>query len=273
MTQKLLDRHRAVITGASSGIGQEYARQLAAMGADLVIAARRLDRLEAFAKELRSQYGVDVLCVQVDLCQREAPKQLFEKATENGKIVTILINNAGNGKYGEFLDFPFADHLSTLQVNTVAPTEITYHFAKHMLRHGKPSYVTQVASISAFWPVGYFTVYSGTKMYMRYFSETLAFELKGSQVHVMCLCPGGTYTEFFEHSGQKITRAGHASMMTAEAVVRLGLRAMFKGKSVFIPGIMNKIACFIPKFLPRGLRLFLAFKTMNRAVEKVSHQA
>lgn len=264
-----LKGQKAVITGASSGIGQEYARQLASLGVNLVIAARRLDRLEQLAQDLRKQHSIQVTCVQVDLAQSHAAKKLYEGALADGRPVTILINNAGLGKYGSFMDFPVEDHLSTLQVNSVAPTEITYLFVKHMLAHGKKSFITQVASIAAFQPVGNFTVYSGTKGYVRYFSETLAFELRHSNVSVTCVCPGGTYTEFFEHSGQKITSSGELTMMSSSDVVRGGLKAMFRGSRVFVPGILNKIACFMPRLLPRNLGLSIAFKTMNRAVEKI----
>ena len=269
----LLKGHRAVVTGASSGIGQEYARQLASMGADIVIVARRLDRLEQLATELKALYDVQVDCIDLDLCAPGASKKLYEKATNSGSPITILVNNAGVGRYGTFMEFPVDDHLFTLQINSVVPTELTYFFVKHMLSHGKPSYIAQIASISAFQPVGNFTVYSGTKGYLRYFSETLAFELKGTNVKITCVCPGGTYTEFFHHSGQKITSSGHLTMMTAEAVVRSSIRAMMRGKTVFVPGILNKIACFIPRLLPRGLSLLLAFMTMNRAVERVSPQS
>lgn len=267
--ERSLSGHRAVITGASSGIGKEYAHQMAAMGADLVIAARRLDRLTALAETLQTQYQVRVECVQVDLSQPTSVETLFEKATEGGKEVTILINNAGLGRYGLFMDFPLADHRATMQVNAFAPTELTYLFVKHMLAHKKPSYITQVASIAAFQPVGYFTVYSSTKGYMMYFAETLAFELRNTAIRVMCLCPGGTHTEFFEHSGQKITSSGNATMMKSQDVVRSAIQAMLKGNTLFVPGLLNKLACFFPRFLPRSLGLYLAFKTMNQAVERV----
>ena len=260
----------SLITGASSGIGEEFARQLAAMGSDLILAARRVDRLEALAADLRSKFGVSVTCIPVDLAKPQAVQELFHRATENGNEITCLINNAGLGKYGSFVEFPYEDHHSTLQVNVVAPTELTYLAVNHMLGHRKKSYVIQVASISAFQPVGNFSVYSATKGYLRYFSETLAFELKGTPVQMMCLCPGGTYTEFFEQSGQKITQSGKATMMTAQAVVASSLDALFAGKTVFVPGWLNKIACFLPRLFPRNLALFLAFKTMNRAVEKIS---
>lgn len=278
-----LKGHRAVVTGASSGIGKEYARQLAEMGSDLVIAARRLDRLEELAKELRAAYSIKVECIQIDLSQPGAAKALFEAATKTSKPktkteteteetapITILINNAGLARYGTFIDFPYEDHHDTIQVNTVAPTETTHYFVKHMLKHGKKSYITQVASIAAFQPVGNFSVYSGTKGYMMYFSESLAFELRKSNVSVMCLCPGGTYTEFFAHSGQKITSTGHMTMMSAQEVVRTAINAMLRGNTIYVPGFLNKLACFFPRFLPRSLGIYLAAKTMGRAVEKVT---
>lgn len=267
---KPLSGHRAVVTGASSGIGQDYARQLAEMGCDLVIVARRIDRLRKVAEEIQKKYPVQVECIELDLLQPNAAQELFERATAKHAVVTLLISNAGIGNYGGFTEFTLKDHLATLQINSVVPTELTYRFLNHMLAHGKPSYITHVASIAAFQPTGYFTVYSGAKGYLRYFSETLAFELKKTNVGITCVCPGGTYTEFFEHSGQKITRSGHMTMMSSQEVVRGALNAMLSRKTVYVPGILNKLACFFPRLLPRRLSLYLAFFAMNRAVERVS---
>jgi short-subunit dehydrogenase len=233
-----------------------------------VIAARRLDRLEALAHQLRTDFSIGVDCVRIDLSEPGSSKALFDAATSDHKSVTLLINNAGVGKYGEFIGYPYENHYSTLFLNTISPTELTYLFVRHMLAHGRESFITQVASIAAFQPVGNFSVYSGTKGYIMYFSETLAFELRKTNVKVMCLCPGGTYTEFFEHSGQKITGSGHKTMMTAQAVVRPAIRAMLRGKTLFIPGFINKLACFAPRLLPRTIALHLAYQAMSRAVEK-----
>jgi len=267
-----LSGHRAVVTGASSGIGREFAFQLAAMGADVVIVARRRDRLIQLADELRSKFQVQVDCVDLDLSLSGAAQTLFKKATYQSSPVTLLINNAGVGRYGSFMDFPLEDHLVTVQVNSTTPTELSYYFVRHMLAHGKKSYLVQVASIAAFQPVGNFTVYSGTKGYLRAFSETLAYELRDTDIGVTCICPGGTYTEFFQHSGQKITSSGHLTMMSAESVVRSSLKAMFRRQSVFVPGFLNKLACFFPRFLPRGAALSMAHFTMSRAVERVSQK-
>ena len=265
-----MNGHLSLITGASSGIGEQFARQLAEMGPNLILAARRVDRLETLATELKKKFGISVTCIPIDLSVPRSAQSLFNLATAKGEKITCLINNAGLGKYGSFIDFPYEDHHSTIQVNVVSPTELTYLFVKHMLAHGKKSYMVQVASLAAFQPVGFFSIYSATKGYLRYFSETLAFELKDTPIQMMCLCPGGTYTEFFEHSGQKITQSGQSTMMSAQEVVQSSLTALFAGKTVFVPGWINKLACFLPRFIPRKLGLYLAFKTMNRAVERVN---
>ena len=268
-TKKFLADHRAVVTGASSGIGAEYARQLAQLGASLVLVARRLDRLETLAAELRAKYGVGVSTISLDLSTPGAAKTLFDRATAGGKEITLLVNNAGIGRYGSFMDFSVSEHLSTIQINSSAPTEATYLFVQHMLKHGKPSYITQIASIAAFHPAAYFSVYCGSKGYLLYFTQALAFELKDTNIKLTCVCPGGTYTEFFEQSGQKITAHGHRTMMSAQDVVRSSIRATLRGKVIYIPGVLNKIACFMSRLLPRGLAVKLAFITMNKAVERV----
>ena len=268
-TRTLLKGHMALITGASSGIGEEFARQLAELGSDLILAARRTERLAKLALELKTQFGTSVTCIRSDLSQPNGAELLYQNALLQGRPITCLINNAGVGNYGPFVEFPYDEHSTTLQVNLIAPTQLTYLITKHMLNHGQKSYITQVASIAAFQPVGFFSIYSASKGYLRTFSETLAFELRRSSIHVLCVCPGGTYTEFFEHSGQKITPTGRATMMTAKAVVRSSLQAMLSEKTVFVPGLINKIACFLPRLFPRGLSLYLAFKAMNRSVERV----
>ena len=265
---QLLSGHLALITGASSGIGKEYAEQLAAAGADLILAARRLDRLQQLAQELEHKYPIRVSVISVDLADSNGAQILFQKATENGQHVTLLINNAGVGRYGNFIDFSYDDHRTTLQVNSIAPTELTYLFVQHMLAHGKKSYITQVASLAAFQPLSYFSVYSGTKGYLRFFSETLAFELRNTNIHVMCLCPGGTHTEFFEQSGQKITSAGQSAMMSSQSVVQSGIEAMLNGKTTHVPGFLNQLASFLPRLLPNKLAIHLAFILMNRSVER-----
>lgn len=265
--------YRALVTGASSGIGEAYARQFAALGVDLVITARRESRLLQFAEELRNQYRIQVDCVALDLALPDAPRRLFQEATANGKAVHILINNAGIGPYSEFLDRPLESHLSTIQLNSTAITELCYRFASHMIAQGKNCYIANIASIAAFQGAPNFATYAASKAFNRIFSEILNRELRRTQVSVTCVCPGGTYTEFLEKNGQSLKESGRSTMMTAEAVVRMGLRGMFQRKAVIVPGWLNKIACFLPRLLPRGFALTMAEIMMNRSVAKIRIEA
>jgi hypothetical protein len=259
--------HRALVTGASIGIGKNYAEQLASYGCDLVITARRADRLEELAFRLQKTYGVEVQIIVTDLKQAGASQGIFQQATASNREVSILINNAGIGNYGDFLDYTHQQQAEVLSVNALAPTELTYLFSKHMLHHGRKSHIVHVASIGAFQPVSRFAVYCATKGYLLYFSEALSFELKHTNIAVMCLCPGGTYTEFFDHSHQKIKKAGNRFMMSSEKVVAAAIRAMWKERTVCIPGILNKMACFLPRFLPRSWSATLARRSMEESVE------
>lgn len=262
--QKNLKGKRAVITGASSGIGAEFARQLAAAGADLVIAARRLDRLEKLASELKAKHDVRVECVRADLNSPDAPKALFDAATADGAQVDILINNAGHGPFGRFLTHGLDKHVSSIQVNCTSLTALTYLFAEHMLAHGNPAWISNVGSIASFQATGNYVVYSATKQFVRAFSEALSHELRESNVHVHCLCPGGTYTEFMEANGQQLTEAADSVMMSAEKVVETGLRSMLRGETCVVPGFVNKLACFLPRFVPRGMAMSVGTKALER---------
>lgn len=265
MERKDLKGHRAVITGASSGLGEEFAKQLAARGADLVIAARRLDRLESLAQTLSSQHDVRIEAVKSDLSQAGAATALFEQAVARDPV-TLLINNAGIGPYGRFLSSPRSKHSETMQLNAIALTELCHLFAAHMTEHGRRSYIANIGSIASFQGAPNFAVYAGTKAYVRVFSEILAQELKDSMVSVTCVCPGGTYTEFSQTNGQELNDAAHSFMMTSEQVVSVALKGLFAGRMFVVPGVANKLACFLPRILPSGLSLTLAQLAMERSV-------
>lgn len=260
-----LKHHRAVITGASSGLGEEYARQLAARGADLVIVARRVERLQKLAEELAVRHGVKLEVLQLDLTEPGAARQLFEAATAQGREVTMLINNAGIGPFARFLDEQLEKHLAAIELNVVALTELCHHFGRHMQAHGRRSYIKNVGSIASYQGVPNFAVYSGTKFYVRVFSEVLARELRGSRITVTCLCPGGTHTEFSEANGQVLKASAQSMMMSASVVVALGIRGMLAGRAIVVPGFINKLACFFPRLFPSGLALTLAQIAMERS--------
>lgn len=261
---KDLKGHLAVITGASSGLGEQYARQLAARGANLIIAARRLERLQTLARELEIAHGVSVEAVKSDLSVAGSAKALFDAATRDGRQVTMLINNAGIGPFASFVNASLAKHVETLQLNTVSLTELSHLFARHMLDHKMRSYIANVGSIASFQGCPNFAVYAGTKSYVRVLSEILDWELKGTNVSVCCVCPGGTVTEFSTANGQVLTSSAERFMMTAEEVVCIAIRGMLAGRAIIVPGFLNKLACFLPRLIPSSWSLHAAHKAMSK---------
>ena len=258
----------AVVTGASSGIGAAYAKILAEQGSDLVLVARRSERLQALASELQRSCGVQVHSVALDLGERDAAARLVEQATRIGPV-QVLVNNAGLGAYGPFLDRPVDTHLKTVDVNSRVLMETCWHFGQHMRDHGRPSWINNVASIAAYQATPGYAVYSGSKFFVRIFSETLSHELAKTPITVSCLCPGATYTEFMEKAKIEVTDRGHATFMSAEAVANIGLRGMMRGKPVVVPGALNKLAAFLPRFAPTPLSLSIADIVMKKSVREV----
>lgn len=263
-----LDGAFAIVTGASSGIGACYARELAARGCVLGLVARREDRLRALAAELAS-HGRSHHVFAADLSDPAAPRRLFEQATAVAPV-QVLVNNAGLGAYGHVVETDLDRQLRSVDVNVRALTELSQRFGRHMLEHGRPSYISNVASLASFQSAPGYAVYSGSKFYVRIFSETMAHELQDTQVRVSCLCPGGTYTEFMESAGTQITKKGERVMMSAEAVAKIGVEGMLAGRRVVVPGAMNRVAAFLPRFFPNKLGLSVAGRTLERSMTKRS---
>lgn len=258
---------RAVITGASSGIGEAFANLLASQGVNLIIAARRSEHLNQLAAKLRTKFKITVETLPLDLCDEGAAEKLFNFATQNGGTVDLLINNAGAGPYRPFVKTPLDDHKKTIQLNMSSLTQLSHLFANHMLEHGKRSYILNVASVAAYQPVSRFAVYCASKSYVRIFSGILNYEMKGTNVSVSCLCPGGTKTEFLEKNNQH-SKSGDRFLMDAEKVASVGINGMMRNKTVIIPGLFNKIACYFPMLLPDTLNLILTERAMNFAVKE-----
>ena len=256
---------RAVITGASSGLGEEFARQLATQGVNLVIAARRTERLEALAKELREKHQISVEIMTLDLEDPLSPEKLFHFSIQKGNV-DLLINNAGRGPYRHFLKTDLSEHQKVMQLNMQSLTSLSYLFAHHMLKMNRPSAILNVASVASFAPVPRYAVYCATKSYVRVFSEILNYELQDSCVSVSCLCPGGTKTEFLEKNNQ--TSHSDKFLMTPEKVVRAGLQGTYSRKALIIPGIFNKISSALPNIFPNYLNMYVIEKAMKMAVEE-----
>jgi short-subunit dehydrogenase len=241
----------ALVTGASSGLGVDFARQLAAMGCQLVLVARREDRLQALAKELRRQHAVDVGVIAMDLTLDGAPEALHRRVGEAGIEVDVLINNAGVGLYGAVLDNEAQRVRNMVRLDIEVPTALSQLFAADMVERGF-GYLIQVASIAAFHSSPLYAAYAAAKAYLLHFSEALSFELEGSGVRCTALCPGITRTAFHEASQQPtLSLYQRLVMMESPSVVRAGLRAMLRDKTVVVPGFINALFIWMNRWLPR----------------------
>ncbi len=260
---------RALVTGASSGLGAAFARLLAARGADLIITARRADNLAALAAELTKQHGVEVHVVALDLSEPGAPGKLFAETEGAGRAIDVLVNNAGGGIHQYFVDTEWDRIARQIQLNLVTLTELTHLFAKAMLGRGR-GHVLNVASIGAYTPSPTYATYSATKAFVRDFTEALAYELRDTPVRVCCLCPGGTLTEFHQAAGHTMPAAFKATFQTAEAVAGTGLAALFGGRRNVVAGFINKLSMFLLRFMPRRSIVWITAMTMGKPREAPS---
>ncbi len=244
----------AVVTGASAGIGADIARQLAMNGFHLILCARRQDRLEALAAELRGGHRVQVECACLDLGLPGAPEELLNRATRHGRQVHALVNNAGIGQWGELTGQEWSGLQSMLCLNINALTDLCWLFARHMLAHGQRAYILNVASIAAYQPVPSFAAYAASKSYVREFSYALGRELDPTAVTVTCLMPGGTATEFFDRfEDYRLSPLARATMQSAEAVAKAGVKAMLRGRPEIVSGWINRLATLFAGVAPRRL--------------------
>jgi len=251
-----------LITGASSGFGEEFARQYAAQGHPMVLVARRLDRLETLADALRQRYRIDVVVEQVDLSDVAAVVQLHQRLREQGIAVDILINNAGHGLQGAFVDGTLDAALAMLQLDVVSLTTVTHVFAQDMRTRGRGK-ILLVASLLAYQGVEKFAVYAAAKAYVLRLGEALHRELKHEGVTVTTLSPGMSETGFATAAQQKITPALKRVMMQPAPVVRAGIRALQAGRISVVPGWANKAIVIFVWATPRWLHQAVFSRIMN----------
>jgi short-subunit dehydrogenase len=248
----------ALITGASSGIGECFARALAARQRNLVLVARSLSKLEALAKELRNAHSVEVEPVGMDLSSEGAAKRLVQLVNERKLWVNILVNNAGFGAQGEFWKLSLECQTEMLRLNIQALVELTYLLLAPMLEQGRGA-IVNVSSTASFQPVPYTSVYSATKAFVTSFSLALAEEVRRYGVSVITLCPGGTRTNFFEAS-QYYTRNFATGLQSPEEVVKAALRALDRSGGLVVPGSLNKLSVASLRLAPRGIVVKVAGK-------------
>lgn len=262
-----LSGQRALVTGASSGIGTEIARKLAAEGAHLVLTARRLERLTALADELRAKHGVTVETLVSDLEDPAAPQQLYDATEGADKPVDVLINCAGFGAYDDFIAIPWERHARMLQVNIVALAQLSHLFARAMVGRGRGR-IMNVASTGAYAPCPNFASYAASKAYVRNMTEALDYELRKTGVRAIAVSPGGTRTEFLELGGQVLKKSGEFAMMTAEACASIAVDKMLRGRRTVVTGFMNALSVWLLRFVPRAWLPRVIELSMSSAVEK-----
>jgi hypothetical protein len=242
---------RALVTGASSGIGTTFARALRARGERLVLVARRADRLEALAQELG---GSDVAAViPIDLAEPNGAARLQAEVNRRELTVDMLVNNAGFGDTGRFHEAPIERLAGMIDLNARALVELTRRFLPGMIARGRGR-IVNVVSNAAFQPVPYLAVYAATKSLALSFTEALATELRGTGVRLQALCPGLTETEFFEaaRTGKELL-VNKLPRMTPEEVVACSLRGLDRGRLTVITGLSNRLLAAAVRLSPRGL--------------------
>ena len=247
----------ALITGASSGIGEQMARQLAAVGCNLILVARRTDRLDALAGELGA---VTVDVITADLADPEAPEAVFAQTQAAGRQVDILINNAGFGFQKPLLA---VDQLGMVDVNVRSLLAMTQLFAVPMVQRGQ-GWVLNVSSVSAWFPIPGMATYAASKACVLHLSRALHEELKPAGIVVTALCPGGTRTEFSSIARDRMDPDLEKAMMPADVVAAAGLKALAKGKAVEVPGALYRIMVALVRVLPASWVTRLAGKVMGR---------
>jgi short-subunit dehydrogenase len=244
----------ALVTGASSGIGLELARIHASRGGDLILVARRKDELDKLKAELQAQYNVEVLVIAKDLSLTNAAEELYQEVKSKNIDVEYLVNNAGYGGHGKFIDRDWEKDKAMINVNVMALVTLTRLFLPEMVARNSGR-VLNVGSVGGFLPGPLQSVYYATKGFVLSFSQALANELQGTKVTITVLCPGATRTGFAQTANMEDVPGFHLIEADAPDVARFGYDAMLQGKTTAIHGFVNKFFTVILRFIPRvGIR-------------------
>jgi hypothetical protein len=250
---------KAIVTGASGGMGLEFARLLAVDNHDLVLVARSADKLEAVAAELRARHGVSVEVLPLDLSKPDAAAEVFAKFPG----CDVLINNAGFATNGRFEEIPEERIGEEITLDVLTLTELTRAYLPQMRARGAGR-ILNVASTAGFLPGPFMAVYYACKAYVISFSQAIAEELRGTGVTVTCLCPGATATGFAQRAHATKTRLFKVlPVADAASVARAGYRGMFRGRDLVIPGLWNNLVALNARLSPRRVLLWISRKTIE----------
>ncbi|MFZ5896621.1 MAG: SDR family NAD(P)-dependent oxidoreductase [Myxococcota bacterium] len=254
----------AVITGASAGLGKEFAKLFAADGHGVVLVARRKDELEALGRALEASHGTKAVVMAHDLAERSSARHIYEEVLAQGLDVEFLVNDAGFGSNGAFVELDIERELHMVDVNVKALMELTYLFLPRMLNRGGGR-ILNIGSVAGFQPGPFMATYYASKAFVNSFSEALAFELKGTGVSVTLSCPGPTATEFSSSAGNDNSTMFRAIGGVADPsrVAREAYRAMLAGKSSIVHGLKNQAGVQALRVSPHSLAIAIAAK-LNR---------
>src|SRR5215218_5142543 len=243
----------ALITGASSGLGLEFADLLAAQKVNLVLAARRKESMEKLASDLRRKYGVDVQVEAIDLASPGAASRLKSSLDARSVAIDILVNNAGYGLHGDLLETPIERTVNMIQLNITTLTELTYLFGRDMAKR-RSGHILLVASLLAFQAVPSYAAYAATKAFVLSLGEALHDELRPQGVVVTSLCPGHTATGFDAAAGATNSHLLRLLTMMPSPVAASGIQALLRGRATVIAGLSNKMAAFSTRLTPRSMQ-------------------
>ncbi len=264
----------ALITGASAGIGEEFATQLAQQGANLVLVARRHDRLETAAKKLEADHAIKTHFITADLADPKSPDMIIDNLRTADIGVDILINNAGFGLDGEYIDKSWQEQRDFIELMVTSYCALTHHLLGPMVERGYGR-IIQVASVAGLTPGARgHTLYGATKAFLINFSQSLSAEYKDRGVQTTALCPGFTYTEFHDVNGTRaqLSKLPSYMLMKTEPVVAGGLKALERNHVVYVPGRVNKFIVWIANAIPRPWAANLMIKNSAKfRKNKASH--
>ncbi len=242
----------ALVTGASSGIGREFTSQLAASGVNLVVVARRVQRLEELGADLRKAHRIDVEVLPADLTEQSGLGAVEDRLRDPARPVDVLVNNAGLGTHGPFQELDPDREDVEIRLNVLAVTRLAHAAVGGMLERGRGD-VVNVSSMAGFLPLPYSTTYAATKAFVTSFSQSLREELRGSGVRVLALCPGYVRTEFHEVAGIDRSTVPSGAWLQASDVVSAALAALDGGEALCVPGLAYKALAASTHLAPRAV--------------------
>lgn len=256
----------ALITGASGGIGYEFARIFAREGYDLVLVARGEQKLNEIAAELKAKHNTQTLVISKDLSAAGSPDEVYAEVQQKGVNVDVLVNNAGFATYGYFTDIDLTKELQMMQLNIVTLTHLTKLLLPGM-KARKFGKILNISSTAAFQAGPLMAVYYASKAYVLSFSEAIGTELEGTGIAVTAFCPGPTESGFQQRAAMEDSKLVQSGLMSAAAVAQIGYNALIKNQRVVVPGFSNKVLVFATRLLPRSIVTHMVMNMQQR----VSH--